>query len=302
MSEQYPIMPCLQSGFFGFHHTVDSALKVLSELGVSASRITLRMDGHGLPSRWIVAQDPLPGSEIGPGVNVTLSIAGLGYFHALPVGMWDKGGEDGPGTREIVELLDDPLQKATHWIREGASLFDIQPENLMACSRWISLFGLTAEDWPSETWYHLSLILPSLQSLAATRRGISLVFQLLLQLPVKEIRHFPSFRKLPSSEWSLLADKSCRLGVDYIVGNRVEDLAGISLVVGPVSLTTYYEYQRDDKIWLFRMVLDLCTSCQRECRVSWLVLDPKKAPRLGYEAENSRLGINSHLGTLAVAV
>ena len=64
-----PVMPCLESGFFGFHHTVDSALKVLSELGVSPSRITLRMDGRGLPSRWVVAQDPPPGSDLGPGVT-----------------------------------------------------------------------------------------------------------------------------------------------------------------------------------------------------------------------------------------
>lgn len=299
MSDHNPVMPCLETGFFGFHHTVDSALKVLSELGVSASRITLRMDGRGLPSRWVVAQDPPPGGDLGPGVSVSLSVAGLGYFHALPVGMWDKGGEDGPGTREIMELLDDPLQKATHWIREGARLFDIQPDNLNACSRWISLFGLTPEDWPTEIWYNLSLILPSLQQLAATERGIELIFHLLLQLPVNEIRYFPSFRKLPEHDLSLLADRYCRLGVDSIVGDRVEDLAGVLLEVGPVALTTYYEYQQDEKKRLFTEVLDLCMSCQRKCRVKWVVLDPVKSPRLGYEAQNARLGINTHLGRLA---
>lgn len=299
MSGHSPVMPCLESGFFGFHHTVDSALKVLSELGVSPSRITLRMDGRGLPSRWIVTQDPPPGSDLGPGVSVSLSVAGLGYFHALPVGMWDKGGDDGPGTREIMELLDDPLQKATHWIREGARLFDIQPDNLNACSRWISLFGLTPEDWPAEIWYNLSLILPSLQQLAATERGIELIFSLLLQLPVNEIRYFPSFRKLPENDLSLLADRYCRLGVDSIVGDRVEDLAGVLLEVGPVALETYYEYQLEEKKWLFTQVLDLCTSCQRKCRVKWVVLDQKKSLRLGHESQNTRLGINSHLGQLA---
>jgi hypothetical protein len=299
MLDYSPVMPCLESGFFGFHHTVDSALKVLSELGVSPSRITLRMDGRGLPSRWIVAQDPPPGSDLGPGVSISLSVAGLGYFHALPVGMWDKGGDDGPGTREIMELLDDPLQKATHWIREGARLFDIQPDNLNACSRWISLFGLTPEDWPTEVWYNLSLILPSLQQLAATERGIGLIFQLLLQLPVNEIQYFPAFRKLPENDLSLLADRYCRLGVDSIVGDRVEDLAGVLLEVGPVALETYYAYQQDEKKRLFTEVLDLCMSCQRKARVKWVVLNQKKSPRLGYETQNARLGINSHLGQLA---
>jgi hypothetical protein len=292
-------MPCFEYGFFGFHHTVDSALRILSDLGVSASRVTVRMAGRGFPSRWVVAQDPSPGSDLAGGEIVKLSVAGLGYFHALPVGMWDKGGEGGPGTQEIVELVDDPLQKAAHWIREGARLFDIRPDNFAACSRWISLFGLTPEQWPPETWYNLSLLLPSLQELAATENGIRLIFQLLLQLPVKEIRWFPSFRSLPVDDWSLLGEKSSRLGVDCIVGNRIEDLAGVLLVVGPVSLSTYVEFQREEKKRLFAAVIDLCLSCQRKSKVSWVVLDPEEAPRLGYEVKNARLGVNSHLGKLA---
>jgi hypothetical protein len=296
MSEKFPKMPCFESGFFGFHHTVNSALQVLAELGVSSSRITLRMAGRGYPSRWVVSQDPPPGAELGPGVPVRLAIAGLGYFHALPVGMWDKGGEQMLGTQEIVEVLDDPLQKAAHWMREGARLFELQPENFEACSRWISLFGLKADAWPQETWYNLSLLLPSMQQLAATEPGIRLVFQLLLQLPVKELRNFPAFRPFPEEDYSLLGDRFCRLGVDYILGDQVEELAGTWLVVGPVSLTDHYHYQSRDGKRLVTSVLDLCMSCQRKYWISWLVEDPERAPRLGLEVENARLGINSHLG------
>jgi len=64
-------------------------------------------------------------------------------------------------------------------------------------------------------------------------------------------------------------------------------------------LETYYAYQQDEKRQLFNQVLDLCMSCQRKCSVKWVVLDQNKSPRLGYEAQNARLGINSHLGQLA---
>jgi hypothetical protein len=289
-------MPCFEFGFFGFHHTVDSALQVLAALGVSPARISLRMAGRGYPSRWIVAQDPPPGSELHSGVSVQLSVAGLGYFHALPVGMWDRESETGPGTQGVLEVLDDPLQKAGHWVREGARLFDLQPENFEACSRWIALFGLNPDDWPQEAWYNLSLLLPNMQQIAATEYGIRLVFQLLLQLPVKEIRYFPAYRSLPENEFSLLGDAACRLGVDCILGDAVEDLAGAWLVVGPISLEDYYQFQRREKKRLITLVLDLCMNCQRKCRVTWLVEDQSKAPRLGFEAENARLGINSHLG------
>jgi len=296
MTQPLGQMPCLESGFFGFHHTVDSALQVLAALDVSAERISLRMAGRGYPARWVVAQDPPPGTELSPGVRITLSVAGLGYFHALPVAMWDSGGEHELGTQEIVGIVDDPLQKAGHWVREGARLFDLQPDNFEACSRWISLFGLNPDDWPPETWYDLSILLPSMQQLAATERGIRLVFQLLLQLPVQEVRYFPAFRSLPDRDCSLLGARLNRLGVDCIVGNELEDLAGLWLRVGPISLASYYDYQRPEKKRLVTSVLDLCVSCQRQCWVSWLVADREQAPRLGFEVENARLGINSHLG------
>src|SRR6516225_5467678 len=105
MSEDWPKMPCFESGFFGFHHTIDSALEVLGYLGVSSSRITVEMAGRGYPARWVLAQTPPPGAPLDPGVMITLKVAGLGYFHALPAGMWDRGGESEIGTQEIVAVL-----------------------------------------------------------------------------------------------------------------------------------------------------------------------------------------------------
>jgi hypothetical protein len=296
MADNPPVMPYFDSGFHGFHHTVDSALRVLSTLGLPASRVTLRMAGRGWPPRWVVSQEPRPGTRLTDDVEVHLSISGLGYFDDLPVGMWDQGGEDEPGTREILEPVDDPLQKAAHWIREGAELFDIRPGHLEACSRWISLFGLSADDWPPEAWYSLSLLLPRIQNLADTAEGIRLAFQVLAHLSVNEISFFKCSRLMPEDEWSLLGERSCRLGVDTILGNRLEDLAGVCIVVGPVPLFVYKEFHRDENKQLITNILGLSLSCQRECRVTWLVEDRKRAPRLGFEKQNGRLGINSYLG------
>jgi Type VI secretion, TssG len=296
-----PMMPCLETGFWGFHHTVDSALKVLSDLGLSASRVTLRMEGRGHPSRWVVFQEPKPGTRLTGDVRVELSISGLGYFHDLPVGMWDVGGEEEPGTREILEPIDDPLQKAAHWIREGAMLFDIGPSNFEACSRWISLFGLRPGEWPLESWYPLSLLLPHMQDIADTAEGIRLAFQLLLHLQISEVRFLPSTRSFPKEEWSLLGERSCRLGIDAVLGNRLEDLAGIWIVAGPISLSVYKKFQEDENKQLITNVLALSVNCRRMCRVTWLVEDRERPPRLGYESQNGRLAINSHLGRLVAA-
>jgi hypothetical protein len=301
MTMPHRVMPSLALGSHGFHHTVSSALQVLDDIGVPPSRITLRMMGAGYPSRWVMDQDPPAGSVLAAGDTVTLSIAGLGYFHALPVGMWDRGGEREIGTFELVELFDDPIQKAAHWIRDGARLFELRPENLAACGRWISLFGLDPDAWPTDVWYDLALLLPSIQDLAATAHGIPFVLQLLLQLPVRTIEFFPTVRRLPDEDCSLIGERFSLLGVDCIVGNRVEDLAGVRIVLGPVELRQYDDYQHGGRRALLSRVLDLATSCHRQCRVSWSVLNADRGPRLGCETENARLGVNSHLGAHAAA-
>jgi hypothetical protein len=289
-------MPDLAQSFCGFHHTLDSALALLCELKIPLGRITLSMEGRGYPTRWIVEQSPPPGTELDAGAIIELKVAGLGYFHSLPVGMWDKGGEAEAGTQEIVELLDDPLQKAAHWIREGARLFDIHPDNPAACARWITLFGVSPESWPQETWYKLALLLPHLQSLAGTERGLRFAVNLLLDLPVKEIRRSPSFRYIAEDEFSRVGRQHSRLSVDSIVGDRKEELAKLILVLGPVPIKTYYEFAQDRQRKLLDAVLGLVATCYQQHTILWDVEDRARAPRLGQALQNGVLGINTHLG------
>jgi hypothetical protein len=292
-----PAMPDLAHPSHGFHHTLDSALTALASLGVSTSRITVRMVGRGWPESWIVGQFPAPGVRLVPDVNVTLAVSGLGLFHSLPAGMWESGGEMQPGTKELLELIDDPLRKASHWMREGARLFDIDSRNPVTCARWIRLFGIEPESWPVDNWHTLALVLPTLHRSAGKEPGIRLTLQLLLGLPLSSIRRTRTFRRLEDADLTQLSWRYSRLGVDLVVGDRLEDLARMTLVIGPVALKTYYDFQSDEKQRRLAMVLALCTAQHQDYRVSWLVMHPERAPRLGIEEENSKLGVNTHLGT-----
>jgi hypothetical protein len=290
-------MPDLCQGTHGFHHTLDSALDVLARMGVSSSRITISMAGPGWPSYWVVAQSPAPGAALLPDVTVSLSIAGPSFFRSLPAGMWDTGGELEPGTQEIVELFDDPLQKAAHWIRQGALLFDVSRDNLPACGRWLALFGINPEEWPREKWYALALLLPSLNRIAGKESGIRLALQALLGLPLLEIRRTPEFTYMTEADLSFLGAKATRLGRDYILGDRVEDLECLTLVIGPVPLATYRAFQQERELRQIDSVLALCASCYQRYRISWVVNYPNRNPRLGMEEDNARLGVNSRMGT-----
>lgn len=288
-------MPDFSRSSYGFHHTVDSALKVLYMLGVPAPRVTLRMAGAGVPSRWIVSQSPEPGTVISGETQIVLEVSGLGFCHNLPVAMWDSGGDQEPRTKEVFELLDDPLQKARHWIRDGAHLIDISPENATACFLWISLFGLDPEDWHGAGLYPLALLLPSMQELAGTERGIRLVLDLLLRLPLREVRFHKSFHSMEDRELTRLATISSRLGVDCVLGRGMEGVSHAELVVGPIGLRTYYEFRQTGMRELLNRTLGLVLPCYGRYSLFWVVDGEECAPRLVTESMGLRLGINSYL-------
>lgn len=149
-----------------------------------------------------------------------------------------------------------------------------------------------------EKWYSLAVLLPSLQSMAGKEAGIRFALSLMLGLPLETIRRAPRFRKLPPQELSLLGQGYARLGVDSIVGDRIEDLAELTLVLGPVTLETYYAFAREDRQYLLNQVLYLVTPCHQRYSTAWSLEDRRRAPQLGIAAQNSRLGLNSYLGAL----
>ena len=294
--QKYRTMPDLSHGTHAFHHTLDSALESLYNVGLSPSRISLRLITTGLPDGWIVRQLPPVGETLTDGDVVTLWVSGPGVFRALPAPMWDRASESEPGTDTFLELYDDPLEKARHWMRQGSKLFDIGADNLPACARWISLFGLSPDDWPVESWYPLGLLLPYLRALAGKERGYRVALDLIAGLPLERIERSPARCFLSPQVVSLLSRQQSRLGIDMILGDHKADLARITLFVGPVTLEQYYEFQLPEKQKYLEMILRLVIPMDQQYALAWSVLDAEQAPRLGSAAGNACLGINSHLG------
>lgn len=291
-----PLMPDFCQGTHAFHHTIDSALDVLAAMGISSRRITISVAGAGAPAYWIVEQSPSAGDRLTADTEIALSIAGRGFFDALPSGMWESGGEAEPGTHEIVSVFDDPLQKAAHWMREGARFFDVRPDNPSACARWLSLFGIETSNWPEQDWYRLALVVPALHRLSGREEGIRFALRSLLELPLIGVRRRRSFTFLPIEQLSRLALRSSRLGRDFTLGNRLEDLESLRLVIGPVPLATYENFQTSPGAEKLNAVLGLCAPCYQTSRIDWLVDHLDRNPRLGIAEENACLGINSRIG------
>jgi len=256
------------------------------------------MAGCGWRAGIVTGQEPAPGTPLSPDRSIVLSVAGTGLGADLPLGMWDRGGETEPGTEELLALFDDPLQKMAHGIREGALLFDICRDNPAACGRWLSLFGFSLDDWPSEMLYTLALLLPSLQRLSGTLKGMRFIFSALLRLPLLEVRRRPSIVRLEADQHSRLGARHSCLSVDLIAGDYREALSAWTLVFGPVALSTYHLYQDPYHQKLLCNVASLAVPYHQLLETAWSVLDARRAPRLGFAIENGALGVNSHLGPL----
>lgn len=291
-------MPALAEGTHAHTHSIHTALASLTSLGISQHRIVVRCTGReSVAAGTVVRQVPAPGMPIFPDTAVHLDIAGLGFSHSLPVGMWDSGGETHAGTREILEPFDDPLQKLKHWFHEGAPLFRISPDDPAACVRWLKLFGVNAAEWPRSLWYRLASLIASVSQLSCSQDGCAFVLRTLLDLPVQSFSYRPSTSALPSTALSSLSTHASRLGVDLLMGDSVEDLATLQIEIGPVSLETYERYtESEEGAALLRRSLEMIMPVSTRYDVRWSVQDRNRAPRLGMKEHNARLGINTHMG------
>ncbi len=291
------VMPDFVSGTHGFQHNLHSALACLARLQVPVSRIHIRPVGwHSVPSGTVVGQSPQPGDPL-EGI-IQLQIAGPAFHHSLPVAMWDSGGEAEPGTRELLEALDDPLVKLTHWMYEGASLLRLSPDNLAACARWLTLFGVSPEQWPRSLWYKLALLLLELPSIAGSRQAVSIALDRVLDLPVKSSEFRSSLAVLKHPTRTRLGEKASQLGLNFIVGDAFYDMAHLRVEIGPVSLPTYEKYLRAEGRELLDRLLMLVLPVHLDYELHWIVLDPEQPPRLGIAEKNCRLQINSYLGKM----
>ena len=293
------VMPDFAGGTHAHLHSVDSALVSLAALGVPQNRIQLRRGGRqGAAAGTIVRQSPSSGQPLESHTLVELEVAGLGFTHALPVGMWDSGGQAAAGTREILEAFDDPLEKLKHWFREGAPLFRIAPDDPQACARWLALFGVEAEEWPRSLWFRLASLIARMAQLSCSQSGCAFVLEVLLGLPVRSFSYRPCESELPSEMLSGLGRRASQLGVDMLLGNRVEEVAMLEIELGPLTLGAYERFaeSREGKDLLDR-TLALVMPCSTRYQIAWSVLDKTRAPRLGVAEQNARLGINTHMGS-----
>jgi len=199
------IMPDLAGGTHAHTHSVHSALVSLSALGVAQHQVTVKRTGReAVENGQVVRQHPAPGTPLTGSSEIVLEIAGLGFNHSLPVGMWDSGGEEAMGTSEILEHFDDPLEKLKHWLHEGAPLFRIAPEDTAACARWLALFGVDARDWPRPMWYRLASMIAAIPRLSCSEEGLTTVLHVLLD-PCARLQATPRSLCCPRPRYPALA-------------------------------------------------------------------------------------------------
>jgi hypothetical protein len=292
------VMPDVSCPQCGFYHTVDSALTSLARAGIAPERITIKKAGRGWQKDRVVQQSPSTGSPLTDDVAVELTVEGDGLFYRLPTGMRDLGPapEREPGIHELATLFDDPIEKMASYVRQGGLHFDVRRENQLGCARWIRLFGINPEDWPSESWYPLAVLLPRLQDMAGREMGLRLALKILLDLDVAAIDQYARLTQLSHDRLSRFGERASRLGIDLIVGDGMADEAALDITLGPVALPIYRQHQTEEGMQRIRQVLHLLLPYHLEYSLRWLVGDTDRAPHLGIGQENALLGVNTHFG------
>jgi hypothetical protein len=296
--EKIDLMPDLIRPRHGFNHTVDSALLTLLRLGIGTDRITIRKAGRGWARSRVIEQQPAVGILLTQEMVVELTVEGDSMFYHLPVGMHEASNDGEIGTREMVSIFDDAVEKAAVYMRLGGLFFDVRPSNPEGCARWIKLFGIEPGDWPKERWYRLAILLPCLRYLTGRESGLRLSMRMLLDLEIASITWRPRRTLMDASDRSLLGERASRLGVDMIVGDGIDDEALMEITLRAETLEKFRRHQTDEGQRRIDQVMHLVAPYHWIYRFKWLIGDVNRAPRLGIEMDNAVLGLNSHLGSL----
>lgn len=298
MNDKIEVMPDLMRPRHGFSHTVDSALVALMRLGIGSERVTIRKAGRGWGKSRVIDQQPPAGKPLTPEMVVELTIEGDSMFHQLPVGMHEASRDGEIGTRELISIFDDAVEKASVYVRLGGLIFDVRPGNPGGCARWIRLFGIDPENWPKAKWYKLAIILPCLRYLTGRESGLRLAMRMLLNLEIASITWRPRRTLMHPSDRSLLGSQASRLGVDLLVGDGIDDEALMEITLRAKTLDKYRRFQTDEGQRRIAQVMRLVAPYHWVYQFKWLVGDVDRPPRLGIEIENAVLGVNSHLGKI----
>jgi Type VI secretion, TssG len=282
----------------GFHHTVDSALLTLLHVGIGTDRVTVKKAGRGWARSRVIDQQPPAGTPLTQDMVVELTVEGDSMFYHLPVGMQESSNDGEIGTREMVSIFDDAIEKAAVYMRLGGLFFDVRPSNPVGCARWIKLFGIEPEDWPKERWYKLAILLPCLRYLTGRESGLRLSMRMLLDLEIASIAWRPRRTLMDESDRSQLGARASRLGVDMIVGDGIDDEALMEITLRAETLEKFRRHQTGEGQKRIDQVMRLVAPYHWVYRFKWLIGDVDRAPRLGIEIDNAVLGLNSHLGSL----
>ena len=300
------LMPDLVSPGLSYRHTQASAIESLLAAGVPESKISFRFEGCGGRPGLIAAQDPPPGTSHENADRVVITVSGFGLFHDLPFGM-RLNTEDGDqvSTCELLGLFDSEIIRFAYWRDEAPLLFGIGPGRDEANARWLHLFGFDPDLWPKEKHFTLCSLVPVLHRIAGTEDGIRLVLRKLTGLEISEFRYRPHFVPVSTEDRnSLQVDakegsrtaRNLRLGLDTVLGMRIEVARRCELRLGPMPLDKWRELKSEAGERQLKQALSLCMPLSVAYSYSFVVGDPGCAIQLGRAERNSVLGVNSHLG------
>jgi len=114
-----------------------------------------------------------------------------------------------------------------------------------------------------------------------------------------EIRRHADWIRMAPADLSRLGNRSSELGVDLVLGDRVENTALWEIKIGPMTLALYQAMQSQENQRLLDQSMQLCIPLGQAHKFTWIVLDPAKPLRLGFIEENACLGVNSWMGPLS---
>lgn len=295
-------MPDLAGVRRSVRHRVDSALLTLLRLGVNFSRVVLESAGPGESEGAVVAQDPLPGTELTPASRIVLRIGGVGAMDLMPFPLRDESDTELRGDR-FFALFDNPANKLAFHLRHGGGYLALHADEPLTARRWLEdLFLIPVDAWPSERWHPLARLIPRLHALGGTAAAVRVAMGAIFRLPVAEVTITPGVVPFASRGEVRLGESNGRLGYDAVLGLGLPGPVHVTVTLGPVPLDVWRTHHSAAITAQRQALYPLILPAPLAGRVAerWRVGDTAQGARPGDPFAPAVLGVNAYLATLPV--
>jgi len=280
-------------------------LLLLKRCGIAQEDVRLLLKGVFESYKGeVIGHSPPPGAEIDSNQQIELELGLPSIVDLLPPSLFlgpTKEYRDYEKmdlrSRKLFACFDSATAKIIAALEYILLVYDSVFLEHSFSEEFLGAFGFPEKGWTSRELLFWTVLLPGFHRWAGTKKGTETVLSRFLETKIIIHENRKGENLIPAELQSSLGKKSCRLGIDWSLGDSFwECESSLKIVVGPVSASEVYDFlPLGSKKKNLDQILIHCLPGQLRWDVALKLKQEEKNFSIGKNTLNCVLGYSTYL-------